>query len=55
LATELVGAALFKPMASDFSALAYAIPVRLLAYHAAVFMGKDVDQPPNLAESVTVE
>jgi glucosamine--fructose-6-phosphate aminotransferase (isomerizing) len=35
--------------------LVYAIPVQLLAYHTAVFMGKDVDQPRNLAKSVTVE
>ena len=33
----------------------HAIPVQLLAYHTAVFMGKDVDQPRNLAKSVTVE
>ena len=33
----------------------YALPVQLLAYHTAVFMGKDVDQPRNLAKSVTVE
>lgn len=32
-----------------------AIPVQLLAYHTAVFMGTDVDQPRNLAKSVTVE
>ena len=31
------------------------IPVQLLAYHTAVFMGTDVDQPRNLAKSVTVE
>jgi len=43
------------PMAPDFSAILYALPVQLLAYHAAVFMGKDVDQPRNLAKSVTVE
>ncbi|HMN74402.1 MAG TPA: glutamine--fructose-6-phosphate aminotransferase, partial [Rhodoblastus sp.] len=55
LATELAGAVLLKPMASDFAAIVYAIPVQLLAYHAAVFMGKDVDQPRNLAKSVTVE
>jgi glucosamine--fructose-6-phosphate aminotransferase (isomerizing) len=35
--------------------LLYAIPAQLLAYHTAVFMGKDVDQPRNLAKSVTVE
>jgi glucosamine--fructose-6-phosphate aminotransferase (isomerizing) len=33
----------------------YALPVQLIAYHVAVFMGKDVDQPRNLAKSVTVE
>ena len=33
----------------------YAIPVQLLAYHAAVSKGTDVDQPRNLAKSVTVE
>jgi glucosamine--fructose-6-phosphate aminotransferase (isomerizing) len=32
-----------------------AVPVQLLAYHTAVFMGTDVDQPRNLAKSVTVE
>ncbi|MFZ5673730.1 MAG: glutamine--fructose-6-phosphate transaminase (isomerizing) [Pseudomonadota bacterium] len=37
------------------SPLLYALPVQLLAYHAAVFMGTDVDQPRNLAKSVTVE
>ncbi|MCC0019647.1 MAG: glutamine--fructose-6-phosphate transaminase (isomerizing) [Nitratireductor sp.] len=35
--------------------LVYAIPVQLLAYHTAVTMGTDVDQPRNLAKSVTVE
>jgi glutamine---fructose-6-phosphate transaminase (isomerizing) len=35
--------------------LIYALPVQLLAYHTAVFMGTDVDQPRNLAKSVTVE
>jgi len=35
--------------------IVHAMPVQLLAYHAAVFMGKDVDQPRNLAKSVTVE
>ena len=33
----------------------YAVPVQLLAYHAAVVKGTDVDQPRNLAKSVTVE
>jgi glucosamine--fructose-6-phosphate aminotransferase (isomerizing) len=35
--------------------LLYAVPVQLIAYHTAVFMGTDVDQPRNLAKSVTVE
>lgn len=35
--------------------LLYSIPVQLLAYHTAVFKGTDVDQPRNLAKSVTVE
>jgi glucosamine--fructose-6-phosphate aminotransferase (isomerizing) len=35
--------------------LLYAIPVQLLAYHIAVIKGTDVDQPRNLAKSVTVE
>jgi glutamine---fructose-6-phosphate transaminase (isomerizing) len=35
--------------------LLYAIPVQLLAYHVAVLKGTDVDQPRNLAKSVTVE
>ena len=55
LATELEGDVLLKPMAPDFSAIVYAVPVQLLAYHAAAFIGKDVDQPRKLAKSVTVE
>jgi glucosamine--fructose-6-phosphate aminotransferase (isomerizing) len=44
------------PKAHSFiSPLLYAVPVQLLAYHAAVFIGTDVDQPRNLAKSVTVE
>jgi len=37
------------------SSILYAIPVQLLAYHVAVIKGTDVDQPRNLAKSVTVE
>jgi glutamine---fructose-6-phosphate transaminase (isomerizing) len=55
IATELEGFVTLKPMAPEFSAIVYAIPAQLLAYHAAVVMGKDVDQPRNLAKSVTVE
>jgi len=44
------------PEASPFAApILYAIPVQLLAYHVAVKRGTDVDQPRNLAKSVTVE
>lgn len=44
------------PKVSSFAApLVYAVPTQLLAYHTAVLMGTDVDQPRNLAKSVTVE
>ncbi len=44
------------PDAHPFAApLLYSIPVQLLAYHVAVLRGTDVDQPRNLAKSVTVE
>lgn len=44
------------PDCADFIApILYAIPVQLLAYHIAVEKGTDVDQPRNLAKSVTVE
>ena len=44
------------PLVDPFVApILYAIPVQLLAYHAAVIRGTDVDQPRNLAKSVTVE
>jgi len=42
-------------MAGAFTPMVYAVPVQLLAYHTAVVMGTDVDQPRNLAKSVTVE
>ncbi|MET4384599.1 glucosamine--fructose-6-phosphate aminotransferase (isomerizing) [Bradyrhizobium sp. F1.4.3] len=42
-------------MAAAFTPIVYAVPVQLLAYHTAVVMGTDVDQPRNLAKSVTVE
>src|ERR1700736_2521785 len=42
-------------MAASFTPMVYPIPVQLLAYHTAVVMGTDVDQPRNLAKSVTVE
>ncbi len=40
---------------TPFAPIAYAVPVQLLAYHTAVEKGTDVDQPRNLAKSVTVE
>ncbi|MBV8913869.1 MAG: glutamine--fructose-6-phosphate transaminase (isomerizing) [Acetobacteraceae bacterium] len=44
------------PSCGGFTApLIYAIPVQLLAYHTALLKGTDVDQPRNLAKSVTVE
>jgi len=42
-------------MPATVTPLVYAIPVQLMAYHTAVAIGTDVDQPRNLAKSVTVE
>jgi len=42
-------------MRSEITPLVYAVPAQLIAYHTAVHMGTDVDQPRNLAKSVTVE
>ncbi|OPY94609.1 glutamine--fructose-6-phosphate aminotransferase [Bradyrhizobium sacchari] len=42
-------------MVASFTPMVYAIPVQLLAYHTALVRGTDVDQPRNLAKSVTVE
>ena len=65
LFTDRAGAAKLRHIAVDafvlpdvdpFAApLLYTIPVQLLAYHVAVLKGTDVDQPRNLAKSVTVE
>jgi glucosamine--fructose-6-phosphate aminotransferase (isomerizing) len=49
-------ARLAVPPVHPFAApIVYAVPVQLLAYYAAVAKGTDVDQPRNLAKSVTVE
>ena len=40
---------------SVFAPIIYTVPLQLLAYHVAVLKGTDVDQPRNLAKSVTVE
>ncbi len=52
----LAAATIRMPWVDAFVApILYAIPVQLLAYHVAVLKGTDVDQPRNLAKSVTVE
>ncbi len=43
------------PVGAHVAPIAFAIPLQLLAYHVAVEKGTDVDQPRNLAKSVTVE
>jgi len=53
---KAAAATLELPAVDPFVApILYAIPVQLLAYHVAVLKGTDVDQPRNLAKSVTVE
>jgi glutamine---fructose-6-phosphate transaminase (isomerizing) len=52
---KLQASIVMPAMEPTFAAIVYAVPVQLLAYHTAVFMGKDADQPRNLAKSVTVE
>jgi glucosamine--fructose-6-phosphate aminotransferase (isomerizing) len=42
-------------VSNTFAPILYAIPAQLLAYHTAIAKGTDVDQPRNLAKSVTVE
>ncbi|WP_333877019.1 glutamine--fructose-6-phosphate transaminase (isomerizing) [Methylobacter sp.] len=42
-------------VSNEISPIVYTIPLQLLAYHVAVLKGTDVDQPRNLAKSVTVE
>jgi glucosamine--fructose-6-phosphate aminotransferase (isomerizing) len=39
----------------ELAPLLLGVPLQLLAYHAAVALGRDVDMPRNLAKSVTVE
>ena len=51
-ATETI---VMPDMPAVIAPLVYSVPIQLLAYHTAVFMGTDVDQPRNLAKSVTVE
>jgi glucosamine--fructose-6-phosphate aminotransferase (isomerizing) len=54
-ALELEGFLAMPEMSASFAPIVYAAPVQMLAYHTAVLMGKDADQPRNLAKSVTVE
>ena len=53
---DIAAATIELPTVDAFVApILYTIPVQLLAYHTAVLKGTDVDQPRNLAKSVTVE
>ena len=53
---DMAAATVELPAVEDFVApILYALPVQILAYHVAVLKGTDVDQPRNLAKSVTVE
>ncbi len=53
---DLAAATVALPVVDPFvTPILYSIPVQLLAYHTAVLKGTDVDQPRNLAKSVTVE
>lgn len=42
-------------MPASLCPMVYAVPVQLIAFHTAVIVGTDVDQPRNLAKSVIVE
>jgi glucosamine--fructose-6-phosphate aminotransferase (isomerizing) len=44
-----------SPTEDSIAPIIFSVPLQLLAYHAAVFRGTDIDQPRNLAKSVTVE
>ncbi|MBV8473093.1 MAG: glutamine--fructose-6-phosphate transaminase (isomerizing) [Hyphomicrobiales bacterium] len=54
-ALEVESSLAMPDMGPAFAPIVYAAPVQMLAYHTAVLMGKDADQPRNLAKSVTVE
>ncbi|HZP69232.1 MAG TPA: glutamine--fructose-6-phosphate transaminase (isomerizing) [Pseudolabrys sp.] len=54
-AIESIETIVLPDMSSTVTPLVYAIPVQLIAYHTAAAIGTDVDQPRNLAKSVTVE
>jgi len=52
---ETMATLVLPDLAPEIAPVVYSIPVQLLAYHTAVVRGTDVDQPRNLAKSVTVE
>lgn len=52
---DTVETIIMPDMPAFIAPIVYALPVQMLAYHTAVFRGTDVDQPRNLAKSVTVE
>ena len=55
-AAEIADDVVFVPAASELvTTMLAVIPLQLFAYHVAVQLGCDVDQPRNLAKSVTVE
>ncbi len=53
--SERVHVTMVPPGGEHVAPILYSIPLQLLAYHVAVLKGTDVDQPRNLAKSVTVE
>ena len=55
LASQAVAAIVLPKVDPVVAPILYTVPVQLLAYHTAVAKGTDVDQPRNLAKSVTVE
>jgi glutamine---fructose-6-phosphate transaminase (isomerizing) len=52
---ETMATLVLPDLAPEIAPIVYSIPVQLIAYHTAVVRGTDVDQPRNLAKSVTVE
>lgn len=52
---DAVSTIILPDMPATITPLVYALPLQLMAYHTAVMRGTDVDQPRNLAKSVTVE
>ena len=55
LGSQAAASVTLPPIDPVVAPILYTVPVQLLAYHTAVAKGTDVDQPRNLAKSVTVE